>query len=227
MKDTKEPTTSSGRGGAGPTTSSGILVRTHGQYYWKTNDQKGIKSFTRDVRFPSMEIFRETTRKYIGTKVNEETKLAEPQYLVNSIINIRGMLKRRFMPILLAREYTDFARIRFVSIDEVVPLDGQKIDLPINIRSRKQLAEFLREKNIPIREDEYVDIDELRSDIYDYLSSPDTFLAQKSRKDRIRNDEREFMEMNAIHETLPPRKDRVEKARGAGSPAAGSVVDEL
>ena len=212
------------KNGVSGTGGTGILVRVHGQYYWKTNDQKGIKNFVKEVRFPSMEIFRETTRKYIGTKVNEETKLAEPQYLVNSIINIRGMLKRRYMPILLAREYSDFARIRFVSIDSVESLDGQKLDLPINIRSREQLASFLREKNIPIRADEYVDIDELRSDIYDYLSSPDTFLAQKSRKDRIRNDEREFMEMNSISETLPPRKDRIEKPRVA---AAGSVVDEL
>jgi len=214
-----------GVSGANGTGSSGILVRTHGQYYWKTNDQKGIKNFVKEVRFPSMEIFRETTRKYIGTKVNDETKLAEPQYAVSSIINIRGMLKRRYMPILLAREYSYFARIRFVSIDSVESLDGQKLDLPINIRSREQLADFLREKSIPIRADEYVDIDELRSDIYDYLSSPDTFLAQKSRKDRIRNDEREFMEMNSISETLPPRKDRIEKPRVAG--AAGSVVDEL
>ena len=211
--------------------NKGILVKLHGQYYWKTNNQKGIKNFTKEVRFPSLEIFRETTRKYIGTKINEETKIAEPQYKVQSIINIRGMLKRRFMPILLAKEFTDFARIRFVSIDEVVPLNGQRLNLPINIQSREQLKEYLLEKSIPINADEYIDIDELRSDIFDYQNSPDTFLIQKSRKDRIRNDEREFLEMNAIHENLPPRKDRIEKPKAGNidpaGPVVGSVVDEL
>jgi hypothetical protein len=167
-----------------------------------------------------MEIFRETTRKYTGSKINPETNLAEPQYLTRSIINIRGMLKRRYMPILLAREYLDFARIRFVSIDEVIQLDGSKIDLPINIQSRKQLQEFVGEKKIPLDVNSYLDIDELRSDIYDYLESPDTFLAGKERKDRIRADEKTFMEMNSINETLPPRRDRIEKPKG-------SVVDEL
>ena len=200
---------------------SGILVRTHGQYYFKNDNIKGVRSFTKDVRFPSMEIFRETVRKYIGTKINETTKLSEPQYRESSIINIRGLLKRRFMPILLARDFPDFARIRFVSVDEVV---GSESDLPINIQSREQLKGMLLEKHIPIDPDDYVDIDELRSDIYDYFEAPENFLAQKSRKDRIRNDERAFMEMNGISDTLPPRKISVVEAR---KPAAGSVIDGL
>lgn len=201
---------------ASETGQGGILVRTHGQYYYKTDTQKGIRSFTKEVRFPSMEIFRETVRKYVGTKINPDTKLSEPQYAESSIINIRGLLKRRFMPILLAREFPDFARIRFVSIDEVV---GSGTDLPINLRSREQLRELLAAKSIPINVDEYLDIDELRSDIFDYFESPDSFLAAKPHKDRIRSEERAFMAMNQVSDTLPPRKDTIEKPR--------SVVDEL
>lgn len=200
----------------------GILVKVHGQYYFKTDTQKGVKSFTKEVRFPSLEIFRETTRKQIGTEINKETRLAEPVYETRSFINIRGLLKRRFMPVLLAKEFPDFARVRFVSVDEVVSLDGAALSLPLSIQSRKQLAAFVEEKAIPLDVDTYLDIDELRNDISEYLESPESFLRSKSKKDRLRIEEREFMEMNGLSETLAPRKDRVIVAK---EPSAPSIAD--
>lgn len=91
--------------------------------------------------------------------------------------------------------------------------------------SRKQLAQFLADRDIAIRVDSYIDIDELRSDIFDYLENPEVFLKNKSKKDQRRQDEREFLEMNNLTGvSLPPRKDVIVTS---GLSAQKSVVDEL
>lgn len=82
----------------GPKGRKGIEIRGHGELtHFKTNTQKGTRKFEQAVVFPSAEIFRETTQKYMGQKINEQTKLSEPVYDTRSFINVRGLLKRRFI----------------------------------------------------------------------------------------------------------------------------------
>ena len=196
---------------------SGLLVRTHGQYYFKTDTAKGVKSFSREVKAPSLEFFKETVKKYIGSEIDPRTQLSVPKYKDQSFINIRGQLKKRLLPVLLAREYLDFARIRFVSIDEIISLDGQKLDLPISLRSREQLQELIEDEKMPLNSADYIDIDELRNDIYEYLESPDTFMSGKSLRDKRRAEEKIFREMNGLSDiTLAPRKVEREKKVAVG-----------
>jgi hypothetical protein len=188
--------------------AKGIKIVVHGRYYYKTETAKGTKPFSRVVRAASLEMFRETSQKYLGTDDQGRAK-----FKTNSYINIRGQLKKRLLPILLAKEFPDFARVRFVVIDEVVSETGAKLDLPINLRSKAQLAAMIADEKMPIDPAEYIEIDELRADIIQYVQEPEAFLEQKPIKDRRRQEERSFAEMNGLgDETLPPIREQKEKA---------------
>lgn len=190
----------------------GIKIIVHGRYYYKTETAKGTKPYELEVRAASLEMFRETARKYIGTDDNGREKYKETSFL-----NIRGQLKKRLLPMLLARKFPDFARVRFVVIDEVVAEAGQKLDLPIDLRSRKQLADMIREEKMPIEAGDYLEIDELRSDILSYIQEPEVFLKNKPRLDRRRSEEREFMKLNGLEdESLPPVR----------KPSSGGILED-
>jgi len=194
----------------------GIKITVHGRYYYKTESAKGTKPYELVVRSPSLEMYRETSQKYIGTDDKGNSK-----YKTNNYLNIRGQLKKRLLPILLGRKFTDFARVRYVVIDEVVSETGDKLDLPINLRSKKQLELMIRDEKIPIDVSEYLEIDELRSDIVQFIQEPEAFLKQKPLKDKRRQEERMFLEMNDMgDESLPPV--RPVKAK----PDVGGILDD-
>jgi len=187
----------------------GIKIFVHGRYYYKTETAKGTKPYEMVVRAASLEMFRESSQKYLGTDDN-----GQPKFRTNSYLNIRGQLKKRLLPILLQRKFPDFARVRFVVIDEIVSETGEKLDLPINLRSRTQLTAMVNDENIPIDPAEYLEIDDLRTDILEYIQEPETFLKNKPSRDRRRQEERQFIEMNDLgDETLPPIHDTIERPR--------------
>jgi len=179
----------------------GILIKCHGMYYYKTETAKGTKPFDYEVRAPSLEFFRETTTKYMGTDEKGRAKAEE-----RSFINIRGQLKKRLLPLLLSRKFTDFARVKYVTIDEIISETKENLDLPIALRSKKQLAVLINEGRMPIDVEDYMDIDELRTDILEYQEDPEAFNRDKGRRDKRRGEERSFIEMNNLNETLPPVK---------------------
>lgn len=202
---------------AGP---KGLKILTHGQYYFKTETAKGIKPFTMTVRAKSLEMFRETSQKYTGTDDG-----GRAMFRTNSYLNIRGQLKKRLLPILLRRDKPDFARVRFVTIDEIVSETGEALDLPVNLRSRAQLEKMLKDEKIPIDSAEYLEVDDLRSDILGYLEAPEEFLRSKPLKDRRRQEERDFMAMNDLGgETLPPVREPKKVVPAA--PATTGVLDD-
>lgn len=197
-----------------PAGQQGILIKCHGMYYYKTETAKGTKPFTFEVRAPSLEFFRESTTKYQGTDDKGRAKVAE-----RSFINIRGQLKKRLLPLLLQRKVTDYARVKYVVIDEIISEKGEDLDLPITLRSKRQLAVLITEGKIPVDVDDYLDIDELRTDIMEYQQDPETFNRDKVRRDKRRGEERSFIEMNNLSETLPPVK------KVASGSAGGGIAD--
>lgn len=178
----------------------GILIKCTGMYYYKTESAKGTKPYELDVRAPSLEFFREHATKYTG--IDEKTGKAK--YSDRSFINIRGQLKKRLLPLLLSKEFTDFARVKYVVINEVISETGENLDLPITLRSRNQLAVLVKEARMPIDADDYINIDELRTDILEYQQDPEAFNRDKARRDKRRSEERSFIAMNQLGETLPP-----------------------
>ena len=182
------------------TPAQGIKIFVHGRYYYKTEASKGTKPFEWVVRAASLEMFRESSQKYLGTDDK-----GKPKFRTNTYVNIRGQLKKRLLPILLSRKFTDFARVRFVVIDEIVSEIGEKLNLPIDLRSRKQLTAMIKDEKIPIVPEEYLEIDDLRFDILQYIQEPEAFLLQKPLKDKRRQEERSFIELNDLgDETLSP-----------------------
>jgi len=139
---------------------------------------------------------------------------SKPIYKETTYLNVRGILKKRLMPVLLRNKFSDFARIRYVTIDEIVSLDGSELDLPLTLRSRVQLAMLIERERMPINPDEYMEVDELRTDIKEYLEDAQAFLASKAKKDKKRQEEKAFMEMNELDEPLPPQKVKKEKPKG-------------
>ena len=190
----------------------GIKITVHGRYYYKTESAKGTKPYEFVVRSPTLEMYRETSQKYMG--MDEK---GHPKYKVNTYLNIRGQLKKRLLPILLSKKFTDFARVRYVVIDEVVSETGEKLDLPINLRSKKQLAQMIADEKMPLDPAEYLEIDELRADIVQYIQEPEAFLRAKPIKDKRRQEERAFLEMNDMgDDTLPPVRVQKDKPKDTG-----------
>jgi len=201
----------------------GVKINTHGQYYFKTETAKGVKPFVMTVRAKSLEMFRETSQKYTGTDDG-----GRAMFRTNSYLNIRGQLKKRLLPILLRRDKPDFARVRFVTIDEIVSETGEELNLPVNLRSRAQLEKMIRDEQIPIDSSEYLEVDDLRTDILGYLEAPEEFLRNKPLKDRRRQEEREFRELNDLgEETLPPiREEKPRIPRPTPAAHAQGVLDD-
>ena len=199
-----------------------IKIITHGRYYYKTETSKGTKPFEYTVRAASLAMFQESSQKYLGTDDQGNAK-----YRTNTYLNVRGQLKRRLLPILLARKFPDFARVRYVTIDEILAEDGRNLDLPIHFRSRQQLAQMVKDEKIPIDPKEYLEVDDLRSDILSYIQEPDVFLKNKPLKDQRRQEEREFMELNDLgDETLPPVKDGKKEKPSRPKVEAVGILDE-
>jgi hypothetical protein len=200
----------------------GIEISVHGQYYYKTETLKGTKPFEMLVHAASIEMFRETSQKYTGTDDKGNS-----MFKTNSYLNIRGQLKKRLLPILLGKKFPDFARVRFVTIDEIKSKTGEKLDLPLNLRSKAQLCEMIRDEKIPIDPEEYLEIDDLRTDILQYVQEPAIFLQQKPKKDRRRQEERQFIEMNDLGDTtLPPIKEQKIVSHVPKAAPTGGILDE-
>jgi hypothetical protein len=201
----------------------GVRIHTHGQYYFKTETAKGVKPFVMTVRARSLEMFRETSQKYTGTDDG-----GRAMFRTNSYLNIRGQLKKRLLPILLRRDKPDFARVRFVTIDEIVSETGEELNLPVNLRSRPQLEKMIRDEQIPIDSSEYLEVDDLRTDILGYLEAPEEFLRNKPLKDRRRQEERDFAAMNGLSadETLPPIREEKPRVPTVQAPKTIGVLED-
>lgn len=194
----------------------GVKIVCHGQYYYKDSLNKGVKEFAHEVFSPSLEMFREHAKKYVGTDDKGRSK-----YEDRSFINVRGQLKRRLLPVLLGKKFPDFARVRYVVIDEIISLDGSELDLPITLRSKKQLAFQITKEGMPLSVDDYIDVDDLRADMLEYLHDPEAFLAGKAKRDKLRNEERDFMRMNNLSEGELPKKRELSAAASASAGIEG------
>ena len=176
-----------------------ISIKTHGEYYFKTENLKGRKPFVQAINAPSLDFFKQTTVRYTGTDDDGKLKFKETEF-----INVRGVIKKKLLPLILAPKYPDFIRVRSVTIDEITDSKGEVIQLPITLQSRNQLIELCKQKKYPIEAASYIDIDELRSDIMEYQTDPDTFLRTLERKNKQRSEEKDFLSMNGLIPVEPP-----------------------
>jgi hypothetical protein len=173
-----------------------VVIKTHGEYYYKTENAKGRKPFEQVIKAPSLEFFKQTAVRYTGNDDEGNLKFKETQF-----INVRGIIKKRLLPMLLAPRFSDFVRVRSVTIDEIADSNGSLLDLPVTLQSRNQLIALCKARKIPVDAAGYLDIDELRTDIIEYQTDPDVFLRNMEKKSKKRAEEKEFMQMNDL---IPP-----------------------
>jgi hypothetical protein len=176
-----------------------ITIKCHGEYYYKNQASKGVKPFkSLDVRVPSMESFRETNERYMGT--DDDGKAI---FKTNTFLNVRGMLKKVLLPAIMKRRpgFEELVRVRGVVIEEVLGDTPQEVsELPVTLMSSHQIASLILAKKMPIDSTEYVDIDVLRKDVMEYQDNPEAFIRNKARREKTRKLDKEFMELNNLLE---------------------------
>src|SRR5574343_1145597 len=101
-----------------------ITIQVTGEFYSVVGNLKTMKQFTEVVKAPSLEFFKEESRRYIGTDDKGNLK-----YELRSFLNVRGKMKKELLPQLLKRKYTDFVRGRKCSIEKMEGDVG--LELPI------------------------------------------------------------------------------------------------
>ena len=182
-----------------------LIIKTHGEYYFKSENMKGRRPFTQTINAPSLEFFKQTAIRYTGTDDDGKLKFVETEF-----VNVRGIIKKRLLPMLLPSKHPDFIRVRSVTIDEIES-DGEMLELPVTLQSRKQLIHLCKVKKIPVEAESYLDIDELRTDIIEYQTDPEVFLRNMERKNKKRKEEREFMRLNDLLKDSPEGKPQTAK----------------
>lgn len=176
-----------------------LTIKCHGEFYAREGQLKLMKPFEEHVRAPSLKFFEQTAVRYTGTDDEGKLKFSE-----NSFINVRGQLKKKLLPLILGRKYAGtFIRVRGVVIDEIIAEKDTAIDLPITLMSFDQLGTLMKQRNVPLDVNSYLNIDELRTDIMEYLEDPDAFKRNSARKAKKRAEEREFMELNDLMPAAP------------------------
>lgn len=170
-----------------------IVIKTHGEFYYKTENLKGRKPFEQVIKAQSLDFFKQVAVRYTGTDDEGKLKFVESEF-----INVRGIIKKKLLPLLLAPRFSDFVRVRSVTIDEIILDQGAKMDLPVTLQSRNQLIQLCKEKKYPIEAVSYMNIDELRTDVLEYQTDPDVFLRTLERKNKVRSQEREFLSLNGL-----------------------------
>jgi len=187
---------------------SAISIQVHGEYYFRDSTSKGRKPFSCTLKVPNMEFFREESRRYEGTDDK-----GNPKIKINSYLNPRGVIKKRLLPLVLPPKYKDFAKVRSVTIDEIVSGDGTILDLPITLRSRNQLIQLCKEKKIPVAAENYIDIDELRTDITEYQDNPEVFLTTLQYRTEKRASEKKFLELNDLTPADSPSSEKLQPSK--------------
>lgn len=169
-----------------------IEIKCHGEFYARDGQLKLTLPFVETVRAPSLKFFEQTTTKMTGTDDDGKIKFRDTTF-----INVRGVLKKKLLPLILQKKHPGrFVRVRLVTIDEVIA--PGETELPINLMSISQLAALMKQRNIPLDPNSYVSVDELRTDIQEYVEDPESFQRDYQRKAKKRAEEKEFMELNDL-----------------------------
>lgn len=177
-----------------------IRIKCHGEFYAKEGQLKLTKQFTETVRAPSLKFFEQTFEKLTGT--DDSGALT---FKSSTAINIRGQLKKKLLPMILAKKYPGvYVRVRGVVVDSVESEEGEHLDLPLNLMSVELLAQRIKVRNIPIDPYSYLSVDELRTDVMEYEQDPVNFQRTFKRKQERRAQEREFGELNDLIPAATP-----------------------
>jgi hypothetical protein len=171
------------------------IFKCSGRYFTKLREVAGTrarqaKDFKVDIKIPAgdIDIFIEKHRN-VGKQIDDPKNHLKIVNEVKEVVfrNYGGVLRKKLVPLKLAAiaeakgGYEDFSRIRNMRVDEVIGINGAKVsdlDLPLNMLSMPQIFDFCSKNGIlsdVIDVHSYLDIDDLRSDLYEYMDDPEVF----------------------------------------------------
>lgn len=154
----------------------------------------------------------------------------------------------KLIPALIQQADPDFGSLRICVIDSITHEDGSFIhDLPVKYMGRKQIAEIVRQKGIPLLVDMYPDIIELRRRFEQAMKAPKKFAEEemveiekhKGIVDTIKLNKDVFdnVKLDAPHKLperakddvgIPMDSDQTEEQVAAGAPMQpAGVTDEF
>lgn len=211
---------------------TGYIFKCRGQYLTQ-KDEKGKKrnlGFSANVAVPSanVSIFEESSNRYSGTDEN-----GNQQFKSTSFMNYRGVLKKKLLPLKLAKQYPDFLAIKTLEVEEVVGVGGADVndlDLPITLLSLSQIkayCQFHAISKADIDPQSYLSLADLRTDVYDYMDSRDAFRARKEKSQLRRANELAFRLANDIDaDAILAREPQIREPKGKVAPKPQKAKDE-
>ena len=179
------------------------VFRTKGRFITSkdSDGKRSVKVFEANIAVPkaNITIFDDVTERVCGQDENGKAIIKRTEFT-----NYLGILRRKLIPAKLKATNPDFQAVRDMRVIEVVGVNGAEVDdltLPISMLSVEQLKRFCNFHSIS-KEDidpaKYLDIDELREDVFNFREDPESFRRQAENKRGRRANEAAFKEFNDI-----------------------------
>lgn len=187
-----------------PAGFNGYEFRCKGRFITKPDMDTGKRSvvtFVESVLVPAnaLSVFDETATRYEGTNEDGTQKVS-----TKSFRNYLGKLKKKMLPMKLSARDGTFAAIREFHVEEVVGHGGADVvdlGLPLKLMSIAQLKQYCQFHSISrgdIDPSSYIDVEELREDLWNYNEDKVAFLARAGKVKETRAAERAFLELNGV-----------------------------
>ena len=187
-----------------PAGFKGFEFRCKGRFITKPDPDtksRSVITFVESVLVPAdaLSIFDETATRYEGTNENGEQRVK-----TTSFKNYLGKLKKKMLPMKLGARDVTFAAIREFHVEEVVGHGGADVvdlGLPLKLMSMAQLKQYCQFHSISkadIDPSAYIDVEELREDLWNYNEDKEAFRARASAVRGTRAAERAFLELNTV-----------------------------
>lgn len=191
-----------------PQNFQGFEFRCKGRFITKPDMESGKRSvvtFVESVLVPSnaLSIFDETAVRHEGTNEDGTAKTKTTSYR-----NYLGKLKKKMLPMKLSARDGNFAAVREFHVVEVVGHGGADVvdlGLPLKLMSLAQLKQYCQFHSISkgdIDPSSYIEVEELREDLWNYQEDKIAFLARSSATKKTREAERAFLDLNSVIESV-------------------------
>lgn len=189
-----------------PQNFNGFEFRCKGRFITKPDMDTGKRSvvtFVESVLVPAnaLSVFDETATRYEGTNEDGTQKIKN-----TSFRNYLGKLKKKMLPMKLSARDGTFAAVREFHVEEVIGHGGADVvdlGLPLKLMSIAQLKQYCQFHSISkgdIDPSSYIDVEELREDLWNYNEDKVAFLARAGKMRENRSAERAFLELNSVIE---------------------------
>jgi hypothetical protein len=190
-----------------------------------------VVTFVEGVLVPSnaLSVFDEVATRYEGTGEDGTAKTK-----TTSFRNYLGRLKKKMLPMKLSVRDVMFAAVREFYVEEVVGYGGADVvdlGLPIKLMSIAQLKQYCQFHSISkadIDPSSYLDVEDLREDIWNYNEDRVAFQARIEKMREKRMAEKAFMDLNSVIEGINTSASAgASTSAGRSAPASGAEIDVL